>query len=437
MQLFELYDEREKLVKAQTEFWDAWNGEPITGEMKQKEGKMEQRFDELTLAIERQKRLEIRNAEEERLNRPVNRINPPYPNSRGTANAGTGAVIGRDASNGQEVRAYDNSVKLAGLSTFEYPGGIRNDEVTLGAIARGAGTANWSDVLPEVRTMTTASGSGSYLIPAPLSLNLIDAARAKARVFQAGAQAIPMENGTLKIARLDSDPTAFHRAESAAITASDPTFTQASLEAKTMGILVKLPRELWDDSVILENALTDSISTAAANRMDYEALLGDGTGSTPTGIASTGSILTAALGTTPTYATFRTAMAALLDANADPDKLSAIYNSSVWAIYDGLQDGAQNPQAAPYSWQRAKHFVSNQIPSTLGTGAQTDIFLGQFDHLGIGIRTNLELRAFEAGSDASTDAVANFEIWLRAIVRYDIVLLRPGLFYCQTGVDLS
>ena len=47
------------------------------------------------------------------------------------------------------------------------------------------------------------------------------------------------------------------------------------------------------------------------------------------------------------------------------------------------------------------------------------------------------IKAFEAGNDSSTDAVVNYETWLRGVIRFDVGILRPSWFYTATGVTAA
>ena len=85
-----------------------------------------------------------------------------------------------------------------------------------------------------------------------------------------------MTSETLAIARLASDPTFAWRAENAEVTASDPTFERVMLEAKSLMGLVRVSRELLEDSVNVSSILENAFTKGMALEFDRAALYGSG-----------------------------------------------------------------------------------------------------------------------------------------------------------------
>ena len=77
---------------------------------------------------------------------------------------------------------------------------------------------------------------------------MIDLARARSVVFQAGAATVRMTDKTLVVPRLDVDPVASWKAENAAGTGSDPEFSGMTLTAKTLMAYTKISVELLEDA---------------------------------------------------------------------------------------------------------------------------------------------------------------------------------------------
>jgi HK97 family phage major capsid protein len=89
---------------------------------------------------------------------------------------------------------------------------------SLGKYVRGIITGEWRGA--ERRAMSEGSGgAGQYLVPSPLAAGIIDKARNASVLFRAGARTIPMDNQTLSMARLATDPTAGWHSEAGTITA--------------------------------------------------------------------------------------------------------------------------------------------------------------------------------------------------------------------------
>lgn len=76
--------------------------------------------------------------------------------------------------------------------------------------------------------------AGGYMVPSPLSAQIIDKARNSAVCIRAGARTVPMDSSTLAIAPCNRDPTAAWRAEMAAISASDMALDRVVLTAHTL-----------------------------------------------------------------------------------------------------------------------------------------------------------------------------------------------------------
>ena len=72
---------------------------------------------------------------------------------------------------------------------------------------------------------------------------VIDLARNKVRVFQAGAITVPTGAQTLKLARLSGEGSPAGKSENAAITDADMTFDSVTFTARTLVRLVKLSVE--------------------------------------------------------------------------------------------------------------------------------------------------------------------------------------------------
>src|SRR5262249_48722697 len=72
---------------------------------------------------------------------------------------------------------------------------------------RGITTGNWEGAAQE-RSMSEGTGSaGGFLVPTPLSDQVIDRARNAVVTMKAGATVVPMDAATLAIARVTGDPT--------------------------------------------------------------------------------------------------------------------------------------------------------------------------------------------------------------------------------------
>ena len=81
------------------------------------------------------------------------------------------------------------------------------------------------------------------------------------------------------------------------MTASDPTFERVMLEAKSLMGLVRVSRELLEDSVNVSSILEYAFTKGMALEFDRAALYGSGSSNQPTGVALTDGINSVSMGT--------------------------------------------------------------------------------------------------------------------------------------------
>jgi HK97 family phage major capsid protein len=129
------------------------------------------------------------------------------------------------------------------------------------------------------------TGAGGNLVPTTFYDRLMAHLIEVSAILQAGATVLNTTGGeSLQVPKTTAHSTALLTAEAGALTASDPTFGQASLGAYKYGHLVQLSRELLMDSgVDLEGYLAMESGRALGNALGADLITGNGTGK-PTGI---------------------------------------------------------------------------------------------------------------------------------------------------------
>lgn len=275
--------------------------------------------------------------------------------------------------------------------------------------AERAVTGMHSGLGSQIRAMSTTSGSA--VVPTVWADDVIDRARNKSQVLQAGAQIVPMDAKVVNIGRLTTDPTAAFRAEGSTVTASDPVFDNVTLTATTMSALVVGSMEWFQDADNVDEIVSDAIAQAIGLQLDLVALYGSitsGAGtinlptpSNPRGVlgnllanASSNVVAAATNGTTITnYNELIDAVYIPRDYNFEPNAL--IWNSKLARKYAKLLDSTNQPMQLPPDVAGVDRLLSNQIPSyTQGTatGTATDVFAGQWDQLLIGQRLGLTIQ---------------------------------------------
>jgi HK97 family phage major capsid protein len=304
-----------------------------------------------------------------------------------------------------------------------------------------------------MRALTTSTGSA--IVHTVWASQIVDRARNYAAVLRAGAQTVPMDAKIVQIGRLTADPAAGFRTEGSTIAASDPTFDNVTLTAKTLNALVVGSTEFWQDASNSGELVTEAMAKALAIQIDLVALFGGVTAGAeqtaspgnnllptgglpnppnPTGIlanllanASSSVLGGAANGTVQTAATF---YGEVLDTLYTPRDFNESPNAMLWPshlarIYAKAVDTQNNPMRIPGDVDNIQKYVTNQIPSgfTQGTGTlMSDLFVGDFTQLLIGQRLDVTVKVLDQRY-AELGQTAVLCSW-----RGDVAVARPRAF---------
>jgi HK97 family phage major capsid protein len=90
------------------------------------------------------------------------------------------------------------------------------------------------------------------------------------------------------------------------------------------------------------------------------------------------------------------------------------------------------PLVPPAAVQAVPEFLTNQIPIQGTSPDMTDVYVGDFSQLMIGLRTSFRLEV----SRVAGEAFERLQIWVRAYLRADVQLARPEAFAVLTDVGL-
>jgi HK97 family phage major capsid protein len=319
------------------------------------------------------------------------------------------------------------------------PPGLRFHDLSFGRAVRSMITGRWDG--PEARVMgTSPGGSGGFLIPQPLSLEVIDLARAQTRVFQAGARTIPMTAKTLDVARLEQDAVAKWKPESAAGTPSDLVLGRLTLTAHTLMALVKISVELAEDAPNAPSLIEHSFAEALALALDYAALRGDPSVAgedQPRGIRNwPGVPITPAGAAIADYSLFSKAIETLAAANVPANvPLGMICHPRTLGTLDRLKDTQGNPMRSPESWTALQKFGTTQVATNLGAGTnESEAYLGSWPALWIGMRTEMTVELSREAADATSSAFRDLGVWLRGYLRADVLVSREAFFNVISGI---
>lgn len=289
---------------------------------------------------------------------------------------------------------------------------------------------------PEIRAALSegTDSAGGYAVPTHLLRQLIDAMRAQTVVIQAGALTVPLETQRTSIARLATDPTAGWRNEAAAVAESDPTFELVTFNARSLAVLVKISRELLDDSVNINAALTQAFAGSMAVEIDRVAMFGSGVAPQPLGLFGTTGVASVSMGTNGAQLTnYGKVLDTLLELrnNNSTGPTSLVMAPRTWRTIAGFADTTGQPLRPPADIEGIPRLVSTTVPVAQTQGSATTascIVAGDFSQLLIGIRSELRIEILRE-LYAATHQYA-----FVAHLRMDVQLARPKAFSILKGV---
>ena len=271
--------------------------------------------------------------------------------------------------------------------------------------------------------------TGGFTVPRVLAGRFIDLLRARTSVLAAGAQTVPLSRDNLRIARLASDPVAAWRAENAAVAESDPTFDSVEFAPKSLAVLVKVSRELAEDSPNVEAMLERAFAGQMAVELDRAALLGSGTGNEPTGLVNITGVNAVAHGAAlADYSPLIDAAQAVLEDNAGMPN-TAIMAPRDAATFAKLTSTDGQPLMRPGFLDGVRFRQSTSIPTDGGAGTnESSIILGGFRNLLLGIRSDLRIEVLRE------KYAENLQFGFIAHLRADVAVEHAASFCKITGI---
>lgn len=263
--------------------------------------------------------------------------------------------------------------------------------LTVGGYLRSLVVGASNDI--EQRALAESIGTaGGYTIPYILSAALIDRMRAASVVVRAGAKTVPLGSLVSSMAKVVSDPVPSWRNENQPIAESDPTFTEVMFAPRSLAVIVRVSRELLEDSINVGEALPGLIASALAGELDRVALLGSGTMPEPRGVANFPGLTAngVSAGNLGGYAGFIKARTALRNVNSDTTAF--IMSPRDEGALAALTDTTGQPIAPPPALASVPMLTSSRIPTNLGTGTNQSFILGgDWSRLMIGVRSSIQV----------------------------------------------
>jgi HK97 family phage major capsid protein len=301
----------------------------------------------------------------------------------------------------------------------------------LHAVATKA-TGHLSD--SEVKAVSgVSSPDGGILIPEAVSASVIDLARTKTRVLEAGAMTMPMTSRYVVMPKLMAGSQAAWRSENDAIAEGDPDLGYVRLQAQSLAAIVRISWEILEDSSPDVWAMIAADLTAElGKKIDYAALRGAGFGSEPLGITGSEGINQRTAIGAPSYDDILDAMADIESANHEAS--AWLLNSRDSRTYRGLKTGISGDKttlSAPADVAALKRLVTNQLPADEGAGDnESSMVVGDFSQLVIGVRPSLSIRLVTLSERYAENGQKALIAWFRG----DVAVRHPEAFTVLSGV---
>jgi len=343
-------------------------------------------------------------------------------------------TVGQD----QPVRAMRTGADFRAHYSQLPDAGVRNaDSPKLGDFMRGVAGMRTTQSVQNALSIGT-DAAGGYAVPSLVMPQILEAMVPASSLLSAGAGIVPLNDGAKNFTTVavDSIPTAAWRLESGAVAASDPVFRAVVAAPKSLAFLVKLSRELLQDAVNIDGAITTAIAQAFAKEMDRAGLIGTGTNPEPRGILNTTNVLSVTNGAngaslaTNRFGNLLSGVQAILQADG-PLPTAAIMSPRSLVGFGSLADTTNQPLELPPLLSDMTMLATSQISNTLTVGTSSDctqIFLGDFTKVNFMMREKLHVQYVDQ-LYAGTGEVA-----FVCHARVDIAVMYPKAFAVITGV---
>lgn len=294
----------------------------------------------------------------------------------------------------------------------------------------------------------STSSAGGILIPEDLQTDLLPALRAASVVRRATPRTIPMPNGNLVLPGIATGSTATYGGENANIATTEPTLAPVNLSAKKLTAIVPISNNLLRYQSLGGDAwIRDDMVAGVSLAEDAAFLRGNGLTYNPKGLrywAASGNIT--AMTATPTFLTASTDLSALIEA-LDGHNVPVIRRAwfmasrtSTWLKFLRTTDG---PLAFPEYGASGllmgyPVYVTNSIPTTGGTGSDSEIILAEMSMCVIGEAAGLMIdvsteAAYYDGS-AVQAAFSKDQTVIRVIEEHDFAVRNSYAVSVKTGV---
>lgn len=281
---------------------------------------------------------------------------------------------------------------------------------------------------PQAGQTSHTGAQGGFLVPDFISAELHDRARAKSRLFAAGARVVPV-SGATSFAVVTGDPEIQGHAELATIPTSQITLASRNYQPQTKATMIEASVELMEDAPNFADVVDQVLSAAFAVELDRAGIYGHGVGE-QLGIINSPNIHQIDGGSFTTWRPFAAAYQAVRGANFTPNGF--ILSPGGLAAIDDLVDSTGQPLARPPSLEGAPLWDTTSIPEEIGSPITTQALTGQFDQCIFALRTPVTIEATRVGGTA----MERLSVLIRAYMRVDSFPIRSEAFAVVNNVPV-
>lgn len=225
-----------------------------------------------------------------------------------------------------------------------------------------------------------------------LSAQLIDGGMSKSRLAQAGMKVFNMLEGEHKFAKIDTYPTFEWKAPLASTTERTTVFSSVTFDAKTLRGWIEIPGETLVNAHNIESILQNVFSKAMGNGIDSAGLFGAGGADEPLGITNYVGVPTFAWSDPLDNYDWLVHAQKLVHLEDGPDLTASIMSPDAWSQLVRMKGTAEfQPVPPPFFFENHKFLQTSKSLQTLGTGTQSEIVVGGFSSLNLGVRLQVKL----------------------------------------------
>lgn len=287
---------------------------------------------------------------------------------------------------------------------------------------------------------------GGFLVPEVYSTEIIQLLRNQTIIRRAGATSVPMPGGNLLMPKITGGATANWIGEGQNIKTTETGFGQLRMSSRTLAALVPISNQLIRYSnPQADNLIRDDLVTSMGIQEDSTYLRDQGIGAAPKGIRywiNSNNVFTSAGTTAANIETdLKKCVNALTSNNVRMVKpvwlMSPRSYNHLWTLRTS-QEALVFPEVRTGTLWGYPIYMSNQIPSNLGSGSDTEIYFVDMNDCIIGEDQGItvdvsDVAAYHDGSAVQAPFSLDQTV-VRALMRVDFAMRYDFAGAVVTGV---